>query len=289
MISFTSIPKKGVSPSVTSVGDRLFETAATCAALETPAAELPVSKYTTLLNVLQRSEYPHSVAIERGLVHQRFELVDSTQVQARLLVNLLPDNIWVILSSEERTAGQGTHNRQWASPPHVNMYATFMFSVPTDELMPRIFQVAAIAVARTWQEFGLQPEIKWPNDVLLNRKKACGILCELMAPGGDPRRSVCVTGIGLNVNMDKGRCDSLDQPVTPMFVESSKTFSTREVTTTVFHHLQDCVDQFCQVTRLFPKFITASTRRGFIMKILLFIAAYFFSMIFRDRALVKTH
>lgn len=232
--------------SVTSVRTQLQGIVAPDAALETPGVLLPPLGYPGLLDVVHRNEYPHTVDVTRGLVHQHFERVDSTQVQARLLVNLLPHDTWVILSAEEQTAGQGTHNRRWISPPRVNLYATFLFSLPRDERMPRIFQVAAIAVARTLQEFGLQPQIKWPNDVLLNRKKACGILCELMTHAEDPHRYTCLAGIGLNINMEKELCDSLDQPVTSMFVESGKTFSIHDVTTRVFHRLQDCVNQFCQ-------------------------------------------
>ena len=206
-----------------------------------------LSEYQRFLDVVHKNNYPHTVDVRHGLVHQHFERVDSTQVQARLLVDVLPHDTCVILSAEEQTAGQGTHNRRWISPPHVNMYATFMFSLPRDDRMPQIFQVAAIAVARTLREFGLQPQIKWPNDVLLNRKKVCGILCELTTHPDDQHRYTCVAGIGLNVNMGKELCDGLDQPVTSMFVESGKTFSTHEVTIRVFHHLQECVNQFCQL------------------------------------------
>ena len=227
--------------SVTSVQGRMMVPADTAERAPPP---LLLSKRIKFLDAVQTNEYPHTVAMERGLVHQHFERVDSTQIQARQLVNLLPDDTWAILSAEEQTEGQGMHGRRWLSPPHVNMYATFMFLLPRDNQVSRISQITAIAVARTLQEFGFQPQIKWPNDVLLNRKKVCGVLCELMTQD-DPCRYVCVAGIGLNINMEKGLCESLDQPVTSMFVESGKKFSTRDVTSRVFRHMQECIGLFC--------------------------------------------
>jgi BirA family biotin operon repressor/biotin-[acetyl-CoA-carboxylase] ligase len=57
---------------------------------------------------------------------------------------------------------------------------------------------AAVAVAKTLEEFRFKPQIKWPNDLLLDGKKVCGILTE-MGPKKDKMISV-VLGIGINMN-----------------------------------------------------------------------------------------
>ena len=217
------------------------------AALESPNTGFSTSKLRKFLIAMQETEYPNTFEATPGFVHQVFARIDSTQNHARRFVNLLPNDTWALFSAEGQTDGQGMHNRTWFSPARVNMYATYLFSLPKKEDQAfRIFQVAAVAVARTLQEFGLQPQIKWPNDVLLNRKKACGILCELKTPEEDSLRYVCVAGIGLNVNMNKALCESLDQPATSMAAESGRQFLVQEVTSRVTRQMQECVGQFCQ-------------------------------------------
>ena len=67
---------------------------------------------------------------------------------------------------------------------------------------PQLTLLAAVAVVQGIQELtGLQPQIKWPNDILLNGKKVTGILTELQAEA-DKVHSVIV-GIGINANREK--------------------------------------------------------------------------------------
>jgi BirA family biotin operon repressor/biotin-[acetyl-CoA-carboxylase] ligase len=72
---------------------------------------------------------------------------------------------------------------------------------------------AAIAAAEVLQRFGLAATLKWPNDVLVNGKKICGILAEGTAGG-------VIIGIGLNVNM--GSAGHIDQPATSLLLETGK-------------------------------------------------------------------
>jgi BirA family biotin operon repressor/biotin-[acetyl-CoA-carboxylase] ligase len=139
----------------------------------------------------------------------------------------------VVVTTDEQTKGRGTSNRMWASPPNLNIYATFAVKIPHDFAIyfdmvksPAIMEIIALAVAKTLEDFGFKPTIKWRNDVLLNNKKICGILCEakLNAEG-----VVGLVGIGLNVNMPKEICDALDQPVTSMAVEAGYLLSKEQV------------------------------------------------------------
>ena len=68
--------------------------------------------------------------------------------------------------------------------------------------IPGITLAAAVAVAQTLEGYGLKPQIKWPNDLLLGGKKICGILTE-MGPRYDNRLSV-ILGIGINLNQRAG-------------------------------------------------------------------------------------
>lgn len=118
----------------------------------------------------------------------RFNRVTSTQDVARRLV---PNHQETVITAQTQTQGQGRQGRRWFSP-RGGLYASFL-------LFPRRRQhalplAAARAVIRTLEHCGFSNlSIHWPNDILLDQRKVCGILCEQV-------RGAVICGIGLNVN-----------------------------------------------------------------------------------------
>lgn len=168
-----------------------------------------------------------------------FEVIHSTQDYFVEHPELFHDSKQVVVTANEQTKGRGTSNRMWASPPNVNIYATFGVKIPNElsvyfDLIKSlaVMEIMALAVVKTLEEFGLKPQIKWRNDVLINGKKICCILCEPVLSQG-----IGLVGIGLNVNMEKSICDSLDQPVTSMRVECGKEFNKEKVFERLSHHV----------------------------------------------------
>ena len=110
-----------------------------------------------------------------------------------------PEGTAVIADSQ--TKGKGRLQRLWHSPPGSNIYTSILLR-PTfaPDQAPRISIAAGVAVAEILSEYcqGLV-QLKWPNDVLLNKKKACGILAQMKtsADGID----FVVLGIGINANI----------------------------------------------------------------------------------------
>ena len=104
----------------------------------------------------------------------------------------------VVVCAKRQTSGRGTKGRSFLSEEGgVYLSAlTYYDNLPACEAF-KIMTHAAVAVCRTAKEFGVEPEIKWPNDVLVNGKKLCGILIENILTGGCIKASV--VGIGLNV------------------------------------------------------------------------------------------
>ncbi len=106
-----------------------------------------------------------------------------------------------LLLAEEQTAGRGRLQRTWLSDPYDSL--TFSLAIPGNNLPvldnPQMLTlVAAVAVVDAIQEqAGIQAAIKWPNDILLNGKKACGILVE--AVWQPPILLGVIVGIGVNV------------------------------------------------------------------------------------------
>lgn len=106
----------------------------------------------------------------------------------------------VFLADAQR-AGRGRVGRSWFSPPGSNLYMSVLLrpKLPPSKV-PLLGLCGATAVAEALRDLGLDPEIKWPNDVLLGGKKVCGVLAEAHTEAD--RVLFVVLGIGINVNMD---------------------------------------------------------------------------------------
>jgi BirA family biotin operon repressor/biotin-[acetyl-CoA-carboxylase] ligase len=101
--------------------------------------------------------------------------------------------------AEEQRAGRGRFGRLWHSAAGEGIWGSLLLR-PEFALADwvRLTSVAALAVALAVEEvLGLQPEVKWPNDLLLGGKKFCGVLTELVHGRGTP---FAVLGVGLNAN-----------------------------------------------------------------------------------------
>jgi BirA family biotin operon repressor/biotin-[acetyl-CoA-carboxylase] ligase len=102
-----------------------------------------------------------------------------------------------VAATDHQTGGKGRHGRAWTAPAATSVLVSVLLQPPPDRHLPELSLVAAAAVAETVDAAtGLSSQIKWPNDVMLNRRKVAGILCEL-ADGS------VVVGIGLNVNQSR--------------------------------------------------------------------------------------
>ena len=108
------------------------------------------------------------------------------------------------LLAEAQTSGRGRRGREWFSPPGSGIYASVILRPSVDEtlgaaasLPSRITIVAGVAVAEGVRaSTGLPVELKWPNDLVFERRKLAGILAEMATTGSE---SAVVLGIGINV------------------------------------------------------------------------------------------
>jgi BirA family transcriptional regulator, biotin operon repressor / biotin---[acetyl-CoA-carboxylase] ligase len=104
-----------------------------------------------------------------------------------------------LIIAEEQTHGRGRSKRQWITNPESALaFSLVLHPVGVDSvIIPLYSALGALAVTKALEMAGLHPQIKWPNDVLLNRKKVCGILAESVWSG--EKVSGVVLGIGVNV------------------------------------------------------------------------------------------
>jgi len=95
--------------------------------------------------------------------------------------------------AEEQTAGQGRHGHTWHSEPGAGLYFSVVLRLQT-EALPMLTLALGLATAEAISRAtDLQPDLRWPNDVMLGGKKTAGILVQLLD-------AACIAGIGINVN-----------------------------------------------------------------------------------------
>ncbi|MFN2442241.1 MAG: biotin--[acetyl-CoA-carboxylase] ligase [Thermoanaerobaculia bacterium] len=127
-------------------------------------------------------------------------VVGSTNVLARRVIGECIENELPLPSAAiialEQTAGQGRDSRSWHSPPGRGIWASILHARPLTEL-PLLPLELACAITRFLRDvYGIEAHIKWPNDVLVDRRKIAGTLIE--ARSREDQGFVAI-GIGLNV------------------------------------------------------------------------------------------
>jgi len=108
-----------------------------------------------------------------------------------------PDFSLVI--ADEQTRGRGRLDRKWFTPKGSGLAFSLILR-PSADLRPHLSRtvgLAALSIAESCSKLGLAPLIKWPNDILLNSKKAAGILIETVWSGDEV--DSLVVGMGINV------------------------------------------------------------------------------------------
>ena len=100
---------------------------------------------------------------------------------------------------DEQTAGRGRLGRNWNAPPGTAILCSVLLRPPPERTVAELSLVGGVAVAETVEAATtLAAQIKWPNDVLINRRKVAGILAEAT-------EGAVVLGVGLNVNQARER------------------------------------------------------------------------------------
>ena len=121
------------------------------------------------------------------------ESCESTQL---LVDTSLPEGALVV--ADQQTAGRGRLGRSWEAPPGTALLCSLLLKPPPERHPPELSLVAGVAVADALElTVGLAIQLKWPNDVMLRRRKVAGCLAEA-------HDGAVVLGIGVNVNQTRG-------------------------------------------------------------------------------------
>ena len=150
-----------------------------------------------LVTTRELEAYIATRVLGRRVIYQA--TVDSTNRAAgRLADEGVPEGTLVL--ADEQTEGHGRWNREWVSPPRTGILMSLILRPPlpvTDSSM--LTSLAAVAVAKALEKIvRVQVAIKWPNDIMIDRKKTGGILIDVSAEGNWLRYAV--VGVGINAN-----------------------------------------------------------------------------------------
>lgn len=162
-----------------------------------------------------------------------------------------------LILAEEQTAGRGRLGRNWISQRGLGIYGSLILRPPVPAAQATIITlVLGLGIARGIGETaGMQCDIRWPNDVLLNGKKCCGVLVELAAAQG--RVQHVIAGFGINVNHASMPAD-LSEVATSLRIETGCDFVRDVVLDALLRHSERYYDMFLE--RGAPAVIDAFSR-----------------------------
>jgi BirA family biotin operon repressor/biotin-[acetyl-CoA-carboxylase] ligase len=166
-----------------------------------------------------------------------FDETDSTNLQAcRLGDEGEADGLVVI--ADRQSSGKGRLGRQWESPAGVNLYASILLRPPILPFeAPKLTFLSAVAVCRAITICaGLQPTVKWPNDILLGGAKVAGLLNEMSSETDQVHYVVLGIGVNLNMRADQFPAD-LRYPATSLAMVTGQPVSRLDFTRTLLQEI----------------------------------------------------
>lgn len=118
-----------------------------------------------------------------------FDKIPSTQTYAHDMISDGRGADHIAILADAQSAGRGRYQRTWVSH-HGNLYVSFIYAC--EERDARLAYSVGVAIAETLVAFGVNPTIKWPNDILIDGKKVSGTLIEYSG-------RFVIVGIGINI------------------------------------------------------------------------------------------
>ena len=155
---------------------------------------------------------------------KEFQTINSTNTYALEHFDELDD--LCVISAHSQTQGRGRFDRKWISKDYENIYITFVLKPQNTKYITNLTQYLSVVTANVLENYKVTPQIKWPNDVLINQKKICGILCESKLK--ENKIQGVVLGIGINLNQKQETIDTIERPATSLNLEIGKSVNKQE-------------------------------------------------------------
>ena len=164
------------------------------------------------------------------------EEIDSTNKYAKEHIKELADK--TVVYTFNQTNGRGRMDRKWNYLGEDNLYMSIVLK-PSDtmkEVYSNLTQYLCVVLCKVFEEYGVKPTIKWPNDIKINDKKISGILAEGCINNG--KLEGIVLGVGINLNAKIENLSKINQAATSLNIEIR-----REIDKKIF--LKKLLDKFC--------------------------------------------
>jgi BirA family transcriptional regulator, biotin operon repressor / biotin---[acetyl-CoA-carboxylase] ligase len=141
--------------------------------------------------------------------------------------------------ADEQTEGRGRLGRRWFAPAGTSLLCSVQLCPPVPgERLPELTGVAARACAEAIAATAdLEPQLKFPNDLLLGGRKVAGVLAEA-------REDRVVLGIGVNVNVREDELPDVDRPATSLLVEGGRELDRAELLVELLARLERRYDEW---------------------------------------------
>ncbi len=157
------------------------------------------------------------------------DAVESTNTYAKNHIENFADSTVII--AKRQTMGRGRLNRSWIDLGEGNLFMSIILK-PSDtfnEIYPNITQYLSVSLCKVLESYGLKPQIKWPNDVLINGEKIAGILSETSMQG--QKFQGLILGIGVNLNAKTEDLTQIkDKVATSLNIEIGKPIDIKDFT-----------------------------------------------------------
>lgn len=152
----------------------------------------------------------------------------------------------LVVVAEFQKHGKGQHGRQWLSGIAKNITLSFAWRFKSRFITMQLLNIAiGLAVIKILKKRGISNlGLKWPNDVQIDGKKVCGILLEIIT---NQNFDNIIIGVGLNIKIDQGTVDEIDQPWTDLVSHLSGTLPSRN------QIIAELTNELVSVCRLFEK------------------------------------
>lgn len=152
----------------------------------------------------------------------------------------------LLIIADSQTAGRGRMTRTWFSPAGDNLYFSLLLRPDVGlAVVPSLPLVVGLAVAEAIVACApaLLPKIKWPNDILVNGKKICGILCELQTKKDNV--DYVVVGVGINVNLTADQMPvELKERATSILIENGESLKREQLLAAILNRLEPIYDNW---------------------------------------------
>lgn len=155
----------------------------------------------------------------------------------------------MVIYAHRQTCGRGRFNRVWVSENRDNLYFTIVLKpckkLDTGMPIANLTQYMSVILCEILEEYGVSPQIKWPNDVLVDGKKIAGILAESSIKGGELQG--IALGVGINLNSSEEEIAKIDQKATSLGLELKKKIDKESFLREIISRLFKRYDEFLSI------------------------------------------